>query len=155
MKIRIFVTVVAMVLVAACAAFDNDSKPYDGFSPDVVAPVGGGGQFQGNYKGEITLTKNGCENLAEEVDSKTPLTLNVIQNGELVSVAFEDESEASGDLEGSKTTIVKRDVSNTKIFDLEFTDSGITGVCEYIDGAPTAGQLGEPCAQYSVSLTKE
>ncbi len=155
MKIRIFVTVIALALVSACAAFDDNGTPYEGFGPDVVAPYSNGGEFQGTYKGQITLTENSCANLAEEVGAKEDLTLDVIQSGELVSIAFEDSSESSGNIKDGKTVIVKREVSSTKIFDIEFTDTGMAGVCEYIDGAPVAGQLGATCAKYSIEMTKE
>jgi len=156
MKTRIFVTVIAAMLVAGCSAFDNSNKPYDGFGPDISPPAFvGGGAYEGDYKGEMALTENNCEFLEESVGASTPLAVNVIQSGELVSFGFEDESEASGSLDGSKTTIIQRNVSNTLIFHVEFTETGITGDCKYIDRAPVLDQLGEPCATYSVSLTKE
>ena len=156
MKNRIIVLGLALTLLAACNAFDNSSKPYDGFGPNIVPPPGvGGGPFEGNYKGEMTLTENNCSELADEVDAKTALAFNVVQNADLVSLQFEDEREASGSMKDGKTTIVMKDTSNTKIYHLEFTDKGITGTCEYIEGAPIGDQLGDPCAKYSVALSKE
>jgi len=157
MKTRVFITIVAAMMVAACSAFDTNNTPYEGFGPDIVPPplAGGGGQFQGSYKGEITLQENDCEFLADEVGVASPVVFDVLQSGNLVSVGFEDESEASGDLDGSKVTIVKRDVSNTRIYHIEFTDTGITGDCEYIDSAAVANQIGDSCAKYGLSLTKE
>jgi len=157
MKTRLIISAIALTFIASCAAFDKDGKPYDGFGPDVSPPsiVAGGGQFEGNYKGDITLTENSCEGLKEEVSSKTPLKFNILQNGDLVSIAFEDSSEASGSMKDGTATVIKRDTSSTKIYHLEFSDKGISGDCEYIDKAPVDGQLGEPCAKYSLSLTKE
>ena len=156
MKTRILVVIVAAMMVAACSAFDNSNKPYDGFGPDIVPPPGiGGGAYEGTYIGELKLTENSCEGLIEELDSTKALEVNVLQSGDLVSLGFEDESEASGTLDGAKAIIVKKDVSDTMIFHIEFTETGITGDCAYIDGAPIGDQLGEPCAKYSVSLTKE
>lgn len=156
MKTRLFIIFAAALTLAACSAFDNSNKPYDGFGPDIVPPPGiGGGAYEGKYVGELTLTENTCENLAEEVDSAKALEVNVLQSGDLVSLGFDDESEASGTLDGANAIVIKRDVSDTMIFHIEFSETGMTGDVSYIDGAPIGDQLGEPCAKYSVSLTKE
>lgn len=156
MKTRIFVVVVAAMMVAACSAFDNNNKPYDGFGPDIVPPPGvGGGAYEGVYKGELKLIENACVDLVAEIDSTEPLEVDIVQSGDLVSMGFEDDTEASGSVTEGKATIIKRDVSNVMIFHIEFVDGAISGECSYIEGAPLGDQLGEPCAKYSVSLTRE
>lgn len=155
MKTRLIISAVVLVLLSGCSAFDKNASSLSGFSPSVAATQGGKGQFEGTYKGITSLTENNCEELTGEAGEEAPLSLNIIQTSDLVSVGFEDDSEASGSLEGNKTTVVKRDVSSSGIYHLEFTDTGISGDYEYIEGAPAGGQLGEPCATYSVSLTKE
>jgi hypothetical protein len=156
MKTRLIISTIALMLIAACAAFDKDGTPYDGFGPDVVPPpIVAGGQFEGNYKGDMTLTENTCEGLKDEVNAITPLKVNVLQNGDLVSLSFEDNSEASGSMKDGKATVIKRDASSTHIYHLEFSDKGISGDCEYIDKAPVGDQIGEPCAKYTLSLTRE
>lgn len=157
MKKGILVAILSVFLISACSAFDSDSSPYGGDFPNLTPPFGfGGGQYEGNYVGEVTLEENNCADLTEAVGSVSELKINVIQSGDLVSVAFEDESEVSGSLKDSKTTIIKKDVSNTNIYHLEFSEDGtVTGNCEYIEGAPIGDQLGSHCAEYSVELAKE
>jgi len=156
MKIRLLVCVISLAFMAACSAFDKDPKLYDGFDPSIQPPfmTAGSGQYDGTYKGEMKLAENNCENLADAIDSTTPLKVNVIQSGDVMSVQFDDDGEISGTVKDGKVTILKRDVSNSRIFHLEFTENGVTGECEYIDAAPVGDQLGEPCAKYSLSLSK-
>ena len=156
MKKGLLVSILALFLITACSALDSDSTPYEGFSPDVTPPIMGHGRFEGNYVGEMKLVTNECSFLAEELNAATELKLNVLQSSDMVSVAFEDASEVSGSLdENDSTIIVKRDISESRIYYLTFSDEGITGECEYIEGAPVDGQLGEPCATYTVELAKE
>lgn len=159
MKTRLFISALvsatALVLLAACSAFDTSSKPYDNAPNDYIYMPGTGGQFAGKYVGETTLTENSCENLAEEIDAKAPITLDIIQSSQLVSVGFEDETQVTGNLDGSKVTVVKKEASSSRVFYLEFTDKGISGICEYIDTVPVGDQLGDYCAKYSLELTKQ
>ena len=155
MKKRLFICVVSLIFMSACNAFDKNGQPYDGFGPDITPPFVAGGQFDGDYAGDMTLTENNCANLTESLDSKTPLKLNIIQSGDVVSVGFEDGAETSGSFDKNNIlTVVKHDTSNSRLFHIEFSDKNISGDCEYIEGAAVGQQLGEPCAKYSLSLTK-
>lgn len=157
MNKSILVSIISVFLITACSAFTSDSSPFGGDFPNVTPPFGGGGgQYEGNYVGEMTLEENTCADLVEAVGAVSELKINVIQSGDLVSVGFEDESEASGSLKDNKTTVIKKETSSTKIYHLEFSEEGVvSGDCEYIEGAPLGDQLGSHCAKYSVELSKE
>jgi predicted small secreted protein len=156
MKSRILLVVVAAMMVAACNAFDDSNTPYEGFGPDIIPPIMGAGPFEGSYRGEMTLTENNCQDLIDAVDSTSEISFTVLQSSNLVSVGFDDETEASGSLDSdNKTAIVKHDASDTKIFHLQFSETGVNGECEYIEGAPIGDQLGEPCAVYSIDMSRQ
>lgn len=155
MNKRVFVYFIALALIAGCSALDSSSTLDNDQLPTLVPLPDGQKLYEGNYKGEITLVENNCEFLAEEVDSKVPFAISVLQSGDVISVQFEDETEAAGTLKDNKASVVKKDVSESRIYHLEFGENDLTGDCEYIDSPPVAGQLGEYCAKYSLALTKE
>jgi hypothetical protein len=144
MKKFILIPFIALLCLTACDAFKSDANP-----------ININGEYEGTYAGKMTLSENNCEDLAAAVGSETDVKINILQSADLVSIEFDDGSEASGSLKDNTTVVVKRDISQSEIFHLEFTDEGITGSVEYIDKAPAGGVLGEPCASYDVSLTKE
>lgn len=144
MKKYVIIPLIALLCLTACDAFNSDANP-----------INVNGEYEGTYVGKMTLSENNCEELVAAIGEESDITLDVLQSADLVSVQFNDGSEASGSLKDNIATIVKRDISNSEIFHLEFSDEGIEGDVEYIDGTPVAGILGEPCATYEVSLTRE
>lgn len=144
MKKFVIIPFIALLCLTACDAFNSDAPPIN------IA-----GEYEGTYVGKMTLSENNCEELMAAVGTESDITLDVLQSADLVSVQFGDGSEAAGSLKDNIATIVKRDVSDSEIFHLEFSDEGISGDVEYIDRAPFAGMLGDPCATYEVSLTRE
>lgn len=144
MKKFIIIPVIALLCLTACDAFNSDANP-----------VNVNGEYEGTYVGKMTLSENNCEEFVVAVGTETDVKVDVLQSADLVSLGFDDGSEASGSLKDNTTVVVKRDISESEIFHLEFSDEGITGDVEYIDKAPVGGVLGEPCATYDVSLIRQ
>lgn len=144
MKKLIILPFIALLCLLGCDAFNKD-----------VSPININGQYEGTYTGKMTLSKNDCEELNAVVGSEEYIKIDVLQSADVISVGFNDGSEASGTLKDNIAVIVKRDVSESEIFHLEFADDGVKGKVEYIDKAPLGNILGEPCAYYDISLTKE
>ncbi|MFH1873565.1 MAG: hypothetical protein ABH859_00045 [Pseudomonadota bacterium] len=158
MKIRLFALALTLMMLAACSAFDSGENDLgDGSSvvmPSVVAGLDS--QFAGDYIGAMILQENTCSNLAAEIGEKTPVKINVIQSGTLVSLGFADETEASGILnEANEATIVKRQFAKVDVYDVTFADDGnIKGTVEHMEHGMGDSNM-DPCAVYDLNLVKE
>lgn len=155
---RLMIVALALFFVSACNAFDHDNTPFEGFSErDVpfnpfltVAP------YEGIYTGTIVLERldEGCIGVEGTVGEEKPITLDVVQANEYINVKFEDGAEAEGKLYETKVTVVKKDMNDTRMFHLEFLEEGIIeGSCDVLAGSGENASV-EPCAVYSLSLSK-
>lgn len=159
MKTRLIVTVLSLVLVASCAAFDKgQDQPYAGFEPDVTPPpiTIVDTKFEGDYSGTMMLKENNCEALEDEAGVEVPLAINVIQSDKVVSVEFEDGEVINGNLDdNNEAALVKKEDGVSKVYYLDFVDDGtVSGRCEYIESAADSDQLGQYCAIYVITLSK-
>ncbi len=155
---RLMIVALALLFVSACNALDHDNTPFEGFSErDVpfnpfitVAP------YEGIYSGTIVLESldEGCIGVEDVVGEEKSITLDIIQANEYINVKFADETEAEGKLFGSKVTVVKKNMNDTRMFHLEFLEGGlIEGACDVLAGSGENASV-EPCAIYSLSLSK-
>ncbi len=146
----------ALALLAGCSAFDHDNTPYEGFSPDQISADLNiaAGAYEGDYTGTMKLDSksDACAGITEEVGAETPIKLNIVQAGVLVSVGFEDGSEESGKLIDTKVTVVKRGDSDVRMFFLSFLDAGIEGTADVYPASKEAGI--ESCGSYSFTLSR-
>jgi hypothetical protein len=94
-----------------------------------------------------------CVGIVDEVGVEIPVTLDVIQAGEVISVQFEDDTEESGKLVDTKVTVVKREASDVRMYHLEFSDEGVSGQVEvFVDDG--ADGLIDPCGSYAISASR-
>lgn len=157
---RLLVVAVALLVLpalSACSAFSHDNTPYEGFNESQIPvnPFLGTGPYEGVYTGTMTLDRadEDCVGIVDEVGVEIPVTLDVIQAGEIISIQFEDDTEESGKLVDTKVTIVKREASDVRMYHLDFADEAISGQVEvFIDDG--ADGMFDPCGSYTVSASR-
>lgn len=160
MGYRLLVVVGLVSLMVGCAAFDNSSKPYEGFSDEEIAQAtaanGGSnaGPLSGYYAGEMIVESNGCKSIKEKEGEKVSLSFEVEQVDNTVSVKFK-EGNTSGDLKDNQATVMTKTSTAHSVYMLKFEEEGksVSGTCEVIE-ADEAGQFAAPCATYQLSLQK-
>lgn len=155
MGYRILTALFVLALMAGCAAFDTDSKPFEGFSPEETPETPGvtGGIYSGYYAGDMTLDSTSCASVSDAVGAKVQLALDVLQSDKVIDVTFDDGTTVASDLDGEKTTLMTETLGVRHIYYLTFADEKIDGSCEVIE-ADTNGQYGDPCASYTLALAK-
>lgn len=153
---RLMILVMVVLFVSGCSAFDSDNTPYEGFNERDIPfnPFLAVGPYEGVYKGSMTLEEadEACASVSEAVGEAKEMVVDVIQAGDLISVQFEDGMEENGKLYNDKVTIVRRGVSDVRMFNLEFMGEGVVqGKVEVFEGESVV----DPCALYSITLAKD
>ena len=138
------------------SAFDSDGTPYEGFSPsEIPAPPGAGESgLSGYYTGDMVLDSNACESVSDEVGAISNLAIDVVQNDNVMSLTFSDDTVSTGTLEGDKATFLSETLGVRHIYYVTFGEDGMAdGSCEVFE-ATDKGVFKDPCASYSISLEK-
>ncbi|OGQ23682.1 MAG: hypothetical protein A3I05_06225 [Deltaproteobacteria bacterium RIFCSPLOWO2_02_FULL_44_10] len=146
---RIFVVLASLLFIASCSAFDSKSKTVSA-PPPADPDVAAASAYQGFYSGEMTNETNTCQ---ADVVVEGPLSIDVIQAGDVVSIQFEDATEGRGTLAGNNATILMEEGEVSSVYNLSFNEEGAEGSLEIIE-TKVDGQLGDPCAKSSLKLTK-
>lgn len=149
---------VACTMLTACSAFDDGGNVVlDDVLPDGTPNIAQGGEadtkFQGFYSGTRVLDSNSCTSVEEAAGAEDEFAVDVIHSGTVISFQLEDGSEFSGELTGTKAVLLYKELSRSWIYDVEFSEEGVKGKAELVESV-VDGQLGDPCAVYSLDLLK-
>ena len=154
MSKRLILVLCVLISLGACAAFDTDNTPYEGFAPDEVPMIPGGaiGIYSGYYAGTMTVESNACAGVADAVGDEIAFTLDVIHDANTLNITFEDDTVASGDLVDTQAIFMDETAGTKHVYYLDFAvEDSIDGSCEVIEVSGD-GSYGEPCASYVISM---
>lgn len=154
MGYRILVVAASLALLASCAAFDSSNTPYEGFSPDEIPVPQGVGIYSGHYAGTKTLDSSTCASVSDELGDQVPLEFDVEHRDTAVNVVFGENGVAAGTLSGESATVMTTEGNAKNVYYLTFATGRISGSAEVIE-ADAAGQYGDACASYTLTMTKE
>jgi len=154
MSKRLILVLCVLISLGACAAFDTDNTPYEGFSPDEVPMIPGGqiGIYSGYYAGTMTVESNACAGVADAVGDEIAFALDVIHDANMLNITFEDGIAASGELVDTLAIFMDETSGTKHVYYLDFAvEDSIDGSCEVIEVSED-GSYGEPCASYAISM---
>lgn len=144
----------SLLLVVACAAFDNEDKFLEDVNADgnpIISVGGPSTQWQGFYVGGASLDgENRCKSggvIPKEV------AIDVMHTGTVVSVQFEDGTGTSGTLTGNNVSLLVTANGQSLLYELAFNEDGARGKIHVIEST-TQGQLDQACAMYKLTLAR-
>ena len=146
---------VLVVTCSACAAFDSDSKTLSSVTPAGMPSVAAGAnQFEGFYSGKTKQVANTCASADLSLQGDE-LQVDVLQAGDVMSVAFADGITSDGNLEdGNKVTIKVDRAGVAWLYTFSFDEATASGSIDVVEST-TEGKLDEACAKYNFSLEKQ
>lgn len=153
MGYRLLVGIFAAVLMAGCAAFDDDNTPYEGMKPGEPLPFVGTNLYSGYYIGDLTVESNECATVVDEAGSVVEIGFEVVQKDATINLIFEDGTAGAGTLDGDKVTVMTEASGVKSVYYLTFADGKIEGSVEVIE-PDASGQYGKPCSTATFSLAK-
>lgn len=155
MGYRFVIAIVAAFFLAGCSALDSDNTPYEGMAPGEVLPAPGGSAnlYNGYYAGDMTVETNTCQSVSDAAGSVVDLGIEIIQADATINAIFDSGPEVAASLDGDKVTIMTEELGVKHVYFLSFADGELNGSAESIE-ADANGQYGDPCATYTVALTK-
>lgn len=146
---------VLIVTCSACAAFDSDSKTLSSVTPAGTPSVAAGAnQFEGFYSGKVKQGSNTCESADLSVQGEE-LQVDVLQAGDVISVAFADGKTSDGNLEDGNKVTIKVDRSGVAwLYTFSFDEAKASGSIDVVE-TTIEGNLDAACAKYDFSLEKQ
>lgn len=155
MGYRLLVALIAVVLITGCSALDTDNAPYEDMPPGTTIPAPGGSAdlYNGYYAGDMSVETNTCQSVSDEVGSVVELGIEIVQADATINALFDSGPQVAGTLDGDKVTIMTEELGVKHVYYLTFEDGELNGSAEAIE-ADANGQYGDPCATYTIALTK-